>query len=190
MGYSHLKVKQLYGAKQIIDSPVSNSEQRLDRDITLLSYIYGKPETYYRKLSFKSLGYYRNTIAELYSNAPQFRIHKYIIVNGKVYKLLTDCRKFSAGRFLGLKAHIADGIEKNFNKIVALCYKPLIGSDHLDAQGNYVDLDPNDIERMENAFNNTKLSKLAGGVFFYLNVSNALNGTLQIYLSSLMETEK
>lgn len=186
MGYTQLKVKQLYGAKKIIDS----TENRMDKDITLLSYIYGKPESYYQKLSFKSLGYYRNTIAELYDDAPQFRIRKYIIVNGKAYKLLTDCRKFSAGRFLGLKAHIADGIEKNFNKIVALCYKPLIGADHLDAQGNYVDLDPNDIERMENAFNNTKLKKVAGGVFFYLNVSNALNGNLQIYLSSLSQQEK
>ena len=186
MGYSNLKVKQLYGAKKIIGSEVN----RLDKDISLLSYIYGKPESYYQKLSFKSLALYRNTIAELYDDAPGFRIRKYIIVNGKVYKLLTDCRKFSTGRFLGLKAHISNGIEKNFNKIVALCYKPLIGAENLDEHGNYVDLNPNEIEKMEKAFNNTKVSKVAGGVFFYLNVSNALNSTLQIYLSSLIREVK
>ena len=182
MNYSKIKVKQLFDLRNIVDG----SEDRLTKDIKILSYLTKKPESYFESIDFKHLEYHRNTIAFLYDTQPQFRIHKYIFVNGRIYKLLTDVRKFSANRFLGIKAHVKGGIEANFNKLVALSYKPLFGAEKLDKEGNYIDLDPNEIERLEKAFNNVKLSKVAGGVFFYLNVSKALNGSMQIYLSSLI----
>lgn len=197
--YKKIKVSQLQEIKKII----LNEHLPLDRDIQIISYLTGKPIEELEAMDFvnkskfiftwtnkrKSLDCYRERISFLFNSGSEFRLRKYILVKGRIYKLLTDVRMFSASRNLGIKTHLQNGgADLNLNKLAALCYKPLFGSEKLDKHGNYVDLNDRVVNRMQKHFESVTVDQIAGGVFFYLDVSKSLNDLISIYQRQMTET--
>lgn len=187
MDYSSVKINQLLPIKRIIED---DELTRLDKDFAILSLLTGMSVDKLESLKFKTANFLRGEVNFLFEpvHTQPFRLRSYIIVKGRIYKFLSDASKFSANRYLSIKAALDEkngGFEANLNRIAALCYKPLFSAGAIDEQGNYKDLHVKDRWEMYKDFSDVKVSKVIGGVFFYLNVSRSLNDWIQIYLSDL-----
>lgn len=188
MDYSDIKLKHLHPIRAIIENEDLDAETK---DFQILNLITGISVDKLDALDFKISIPLRRGIQFLYQADNNFRLRKYIFVRGTWYKLLTDVRSFSAGRNLSIKAALANGgVDKNFARIASLCYKPLFRSNKITADGNYEDLHPKRQNKITKDFEEVKVSKVAGGVFFYLNVSLSLKGYMTLHLMNLHPSTK
>ena len=183
MNFRNIKVKQLKTIHEILTMDLP----RYDKDVQILSYLTGKTTDEIDNWKFYKSNFYRDKIAFLYGETDGFRVKKYIFVKGRFYKLLTDIEYFSASRLLSLKAHLQNGgADVNLAKLASQCYKPVGYHGDIYEHGNYTECRADVIKQMEVAFEDARISQIAGGVFFYSVISKRLN---DLMLVRMMEAE-
>lgn len=156
MAYN-LTVKQFQHISKISKS----SKDELDKQIEIVSYLSGKSEDEVLKLPLDKI---KQVFSECGFAAPSTGLHKYIFVNGILYKGCLDITSLDAGQYIDLKNFAKQGINENLHNLLACVYKPVFG------KYNH--------SKIANDMLKAKLNKVYGLVFFYSAVLELLNPTI------------
>lgn len=179
--YSQLKVKDLPIIAGIINN---DSLSRIDKDIQIIAYLNNKTVSEIEDIDIRQVNKMRTGIQFIYNEDDEFNVYRYILLNGTIYKALVDVDKFSVNRYLSIKAHIDNGgWQNNCVKLIALCYKSLFTHGDIDEHGNYKDVSSKQLIKIERDFNNCKVSKIIGTLFFYSKIYNSLSLRIATYLN-------
>lgn len=138
-----------------------------------LSYLFGKPETYYNNLDFGALHAEIDKLKSVLNPPPNsLRIYDTIIIGGKPYKGLTDITKGNFAQYSSIKTILAKGESTpNLHLLLGHIYAPLklfSGDYDMVATG----------ETMKSA----KVSQVLGLVFFYSRVFKNLTPIINDYM--------
>ena len=103
--YKKLPLHQYGAIREIVKA---ESIIGVDKDIKILSFLSGQPCEYFEKLSFRDLELWQNQISFLFKDIP-FKLKKYLWINRKLFKVITDTSELSSSIYLGLKHHQEKG---------------------------------------------------------------------------------
>ena len=156
---------------QLINQIVKSDKDELDKEIAIASIITGKSEDDILSMPLPQ-------VKELFSYAKlneaesNLKVNKYVYLKGKVYVGLTDLDKLTTGNYVDLKNFGKDDFIGNLHNLLAILYKPLFAGK----------IDGKKHAKIAEAMLDAKLGQVAGLVFFYSNVLESLNPTIQISL--------
>ena len=167
MDYQNLTIRQY----QLINQIVKSDKDDLDKEIAIASIITGKSEEEILTMPLEQ-------VKELFSYAKlneaeaNLKVNKYVWLNGKLYTGITDLDKLTTGNYVDLKNFGSKDFIGNLHNLLAILYKPLLagkidGKKHAQIASDMLD---------------AKLGQVAGLVFFYSNVLESLNPTIQMSL--------
>ena len=117
------------------------------------------------------VGFLLSDYNDLVSGVGKIRKRKYLIVKGKVYKACLDADKLNTNRYTALKTFNPD---ENLNDVCSVIYTPLKG------------FDKNKVSDISKDFENIKVKRVLGVVFFYSNLSKKQKADLK---SSLIQAK-
>lgn len=166
---------------------VERSEPNItDRNISLLSIVFGKPEAYYEALKIKDLLAQAARLPKFSLDGLQFKINKHLVINGRIYRATSDLTNMGSDRYRDIKGYLERGFEDNLHNLCASIYirQPLFRSAK--------PYNPKWHKKAAKDFQKAKLKDIAGLVFFYSAVLEKSMEVIQIYLeqnlSIIMET--
>lgn len=129
--YKNITVSQFQKISAI--NPDEPDEVKQCLKLEILS---GKPYEYFDLAPFKVLEVWLYRLKVLESTSIPKRVNKTIIVNGHLYRLRSECKDFSKGLYLSIKAYDGKYIE-NLHKVLAAIYKPVFWRDKTKQQCDF-----------------------------------------------------
>lgn len=93
-----------------------------------LEILTSKSYEYFDELQWSSLDIWLGRLKMLELTAFPTKLRKMIVINGHVYRLRPECKDYSKGIYLSLKAYDGNYIQ-NMHKVLSVLYRPLYAID-------------------------------------------------------------
>lgn len=168
MDYKDLTIKQYQAINQIVKSDLDE----LDKEVAIAALITGKTEDEILNLPIPEVKKIFSQ-TRLRETEMSLKPKKYVFINGTLYVGLTDLDKLTTGNYVDLKNFGSKDFVSNLHNLLAILYKPLFSGE----------IDGKKHSKIASDMLDAKLGQVAGLVFFYSNVLESLNPTIQMSLA-------
>ena len=175
--FNHLTVSQY----QAVHGIMQVEKDVLEQDLHILSFLTGESKDYFEEMPLKRLQVLRQRIAWVRQNKFTASRKRYLFINGKPYKAISEARLLNTAQYTDIKTFLTRGtaIEQMHN-ILACIFIPLSWKGFRYSGKKHPDV--------AKAMLNVKISKVYPTVFFY---SKALKNWIKaIQASGLKQVQR
>lgn len=177
MTYNNLTLEQYI---KCIDAALENPD-RNDRELEIAAILSGKPVEVFEAMDFDKASKWISKARALELSSPSEKIKHHLVINGRVYKAITDIGQFSAARLLSLLHYNGqENRHKYLAQRIALLYTPYFS--RLNEESAYPDDPLHKLDELANALLKKKVGSVYGAVFFFAKLWNSLSLDTQVCL--------